>query len=110
MLEDLDPHSTYIKSEDVVRANESLKGHFGGVGIRFILLRDTLMITNVIKNGPSYKAGIKSGDRIIKVNNEAIAGVKITNQAILDRLKGPFGTTVTVTVYRPKSKKEIKVK
>jgi len=110
MLENLDPHSTYIKSEDVESANESLVGHFGGVGIRFIILRDTLMITNVIKGGPSYKAGVKAGDRIIKVNNENIAGVKITNQAILEKLKGPFGSNVKVTTYSPNTNKETEIK
>ena len=65
MLGKLDPHSTYIKAKDVAKANESLKGHFGGVGIRFIVLRDTLMITNIIPKGPSEKAGLKAGDRII---------------------------------------------
>ena len=110
MLEKLDPHSTYIRSEDVVRANESLKGHFGGVGIRFFILRDTLMVTNVIKDGPSFKAGLKTGDRIIEVNNENIAGVKITNEDILNKLKGPSGTSVSVTIYNHQLNKEKTIK
>ncbi len=110
MLEKLDPHSTYIKAKDVEKANESLKGHFGGVGVRFIILRDTLMITNIIPGGPSEKAGIKAGDRIIKVNSENIAGVSLTNKGVLDRLKGAYGSEVEVTVYRPNSIKNFKAK
>ena len=107
MLEKLDPHSAYIKPEDVERANESLKGHFGGVGIRFIILRDTLMVTSIIPNGPSQKAGLMAGDRIIKVNNENIAGINLTNNGVLDRLKGPYGSEIKITFHRPYTQKTL---
>ena len=80
MLEKLDPHSVYIPPKDVAQANEGLQGHFGGVGVRFIILRDTLMITNVIKGGPSQIAGLKSGDRIVKVDSTNITGKGIKNE------------------------------
>ena len=72
ILKELDPHSSYIPAEDRVSANESLLGHFGGVGIRFIILRDSLTVVNVIKGGPSEKQGIQKRDRIIKINNDSV--------------------------------------
>lgn len=100
MLKDLDPHSSYIAQEDVAANNEQLQGHFGGVGIRFIILRDTLMVTNVIDGGPSKKAGIQSGDRIIKVDDENIASKGIDIKQVHDKLKGSFGTPVKLTIIR----------
>ncbi len=100
MLKELDPHSSYIAQEDVAANNEQLQGHFGGVGIRFIILRDTLMVTNVIDGGPSKKAGIQSGDRIIKVDDENIASKGIDIKQVHDKLKGDFGTPVKLTIIR----------
>lgn len=100
MLEKLDPHSVYIPAEDVEASNEQLQGHFGGVGIRFIILRDTLMVTNVIDGGPAEKAGIKGGDRIVAVDDENIAGIKINIEGVHDRLKGEYGSPIEVSVLR----------
>lgn len=100
MLEKLDPHSVYIPAEDVEASNEQLQGHFGGVGIRFIILRDTLMVTNVIEGGPAEKAGIKGGDRIIEVDDENIAGIKLNIEGVHDRLKGDYGSPIKLTVKR----------
>ena len=72
MLKELDPHSAYIPIEDVEASQEELQGHFAGVGIRFLILRDTLMVTSVVEGGPAESAGVKSGDRIIKVDDEVI--------------------------------------
>jgi carboxyl-terminal processing protease len=107
MLKKLDPHSVYIPKEDVEQSNEQLQGHFGGVGIRFIILRDTLMITNVIEGGPSQKAGLKSGDRIVKVNDENIASIGLDIEGVHERLKGTFASNVTLSVYRLDKKKII---
>jgi len=103
MLHKLDPHSSYIPAKDVEQENEQLQGHFGGVGIRFIILRDTLMVTNVIEGGPSEKAGLLPGDRIIQVDDEKIAGNKIEIDDVFGLLKGEFGSQVELTVYRPKT-------
>lgn len=100
MLEKLDPHSVYIPKEDVEASNEQLQGHFGGVGIRFIILRDTLMVTNVIEGGPAAKAGIIGGDRIIAVDDENIASTGINIEGVHERLKGEFGKKVKLTVKR----------
>ena len=100
MLEKLDPHSVYIPKEDVEASNEQLQGHFGGVGIRFIILRDTLMVTNVIDGGPAKNAGIKGGDRIVAVNGENIAGIKLNIEGVHERLKGEHGSPISLTVLR----------
>lgn len=105
MLKKLDPHSVYIPKEDVEQSNEQLQGHFGGVGIRFIILRDTLMITNVIDGGPSQKAGLRSGDRIVSVNDENIASIGIDIEGVHERLKGTYASNVTLGIYRLNDKK-----
>lgn len=107
MLQKLDPHSVYIPKEDVEASNEQLQGHFGGVGIRFIILRDTLMVTNVVAGGPAEKAGIKGGDRIIAVDKENIASIGIDIEGVHDRLKGAFGSPISLTVLREGSEKKI---
>jgi len=98
MLAKLDPHSAYISAKDVERQNEELQGHFGGVGIRFIILRDTLMITNIIPNGPSEIAGLKAGDRILEVDGVKIAGTGLKIEDVLGLLKGEFGTKVELKI------------
>ncbi len=100
MLAELDPHSAYIPSEEVELSNEQLQGHFGGVGIRFIILRDTLMITNIIESGPAQMAGVKAGDRVVEVDGEEIAGIGLDIQGVHDRLKGNFGSRVELKVLR----------
>lgn len=109
MLTELDPHSSYIPSTEVERENEQLQGHFGGVGIRFIILRDTLMITNVINGGPSEKAGILQGDRIVMVDEENIAGIGLQIEDVHKKLKGEFGSKVTLKVKRKKQDELIDV-
>mgnify|MGYP006100556043 FL=1 len=98
MLAKLDPHSAYISSKDVERQNEELQGHFGGVGIRFIILRDTLMITNIIPGGPSEAAGLKGGDRVIAVDGDNIAGIGLSIEDVHGLLKGEFGTKVELKI------------
>tara|TARA_B100000508_G_scaffold141092_1_gene146419 strand:- start:79203 stop:80792 length:1590 start_codon:yes stop_codon:yes gene_type:complete len=100
LLHSLDPHSNYIPAEDLARMNESIEGKFGGVGVRFTILRDTLNITNVIPNSPAYKAGMKKFDQIIKVDDTLVAGVGLTNTRVQELLKGQAGTDVNVTVRR----------
>ncbi len=100
MLKELDPHSSYISAKNTEHENERLQGHFGGVGIRFIVLRDTLMITNVIKGGPSHRAGMMPSDRIIAVNDSVIAGVGLAIKDVHTKLKGESGTPVHLTVLR----------
>jgi carboxyl-terminal processing protease len=100
MLAELDPHSVYISKEEVEKMNEPLKGSFEGIGISFNILRDTLMVVQTIPGGPSEKVGLQAGDRIIKIDEENVAGVNLTNQMVYDRLRGEKGTLVTVSILR----------
>ncbi|MFM7014764.1 MAG: S41 family peptidase [Bacteroidota bacterium] len=100
LLHQLDPHSTYIPASDLKEVNEDLDGNFEGIGVEFRILNDTVVVLNVIDNGPSEKAGLHDGDRIVKVNSKNIAGIKITNKEVMKLLKGEGGTKVNVTVFR----------
>jgi carboxyl-terminal processing protease len=106
VLKELDPHSTYISKKDVDRANEGLVGNFEGIGVQFEILKDTITVVHPIVGGPSEKLGIMSGDKIIKINNEDATGSKISNQYVLDRLRGKKGTKVVVSIYR-KGRKDL---
>jgi carboxyl-terminal processing protease len=104
MLHKLDPHSNYISAKDMKSVNESIEGKFGGVGIRFLLLRDTICVTNIIDQSPSQHAGMKAGDKIVSVNGKKICGKGITNEKVLATLKGQAGTSLSVTFVRGKRK------
>ena len=100
MLKSLDPHSTYSTPKEVKSMSESLNGNFEGVGIQFNMLEDTLMVIQTVLNGPSEKVGILAGDRIVNVNDTAIAGVKMSREDIMKRLRGKKGTKVRLGVKR----------
>ena len=100
MLEKLDPHSSYTTAKETKAMNESLNGSFEGVGIQFNMQEDTLLVIQTVAKGPSEKVGIMSGDRIIAVNDTAIAGVKMSREEIMRRLRGPKGTKVKLTIAR----------
>ena len=100
MLEELDPHSTYSTPEEVKRMNEPLQGNFDGIGIQFNMAEDTLFVIQPVSGGPSEKVGILAGDRIVMVNDTVIAGVKMSTEDVMRRLKGPKGTLVDVKVLR----------
>ena len=100
MLEGLDPHSTYATPKEVKSFNESLDGEFEGVGIQFNILEDTLVVIQPVIKGPSEKVGIIAGDRVISVNDTAIAGVKMSKEEIMMRLRGPKGTNVKLGIIR----------
>ena len=99
-LKELDPHSMYISKKDVEKANEGLVGNFEGIGVQFEILKDTITVVHPIPGGPSEKLGIMSGDKIVKINDENVAGKKITNQFVFDRLRGKKGTKVMVSILR----------
>jgi carboxyl-terminal processing protease len=105
LLGKLDPHSAYISARDRISANEDLKGNFEGIGIEFNIFHDTLVVVSALSGGPSEAVGLRSGDKIITVNDTAIAGVKLTNRDVQRHLKGPKGTEVKIEVLR-KNKKE----
>jgi len=104
ILHNLDPHSNYIPAEKMAELSESIEGNFGGVGLRFFILRDTICISQIIPNTPSMRAGLKAGDKIIKINNELVAGNDISNEKVMSLLKGKRQTKVNVLVLRRNSK------
>ena len=100
MLNKLDPHSTYSNATETKELEEPLQGNFSGIGIQFNMKEDTLYVIQTIVGGPSERVGILAGDRIVEVNDTAIAGVKMKNSDIMKRLRGPKGTEVRVKVKR----------
>lgn len=100
MLAQLDPHSTYSDAEEVKKMNEPLQGNFEGIGVQFQMIEDTLLVIQPVSNGPSEKVGILAGDRIVAVNDSAIAGVKMKTEDIMTRLRGPKGSKVNLTIIR----------
>ena len=100
MLEKLDPHSSYSTPAEVKAMNEPLQGNFEGIGVQFNMIDDTLMVIQPVTNGPSEKVGIIAGDRIVSVNDTAIAGVKMSKEEIMKRLRGPKDTKVVLGVVR----------
>ena len=100
MIKKLDPHSAYIPPSDLEYYNEQLDGKFGGVGIRFLIHDDSLVATHVLPGSPSQKAGLLAGDRLIEIDDTLVAGVGMTNQDVMDRLKGKEGSQVKVKIYR----------
>lgn len=100
MLSELDPHSAYISAEEVRKMNEPLEGEFEGVGVSFNILDDTLYVVNAIANGPCEEVGIMSGDRIIAVDGENIAGTGLKNSDVFKLLRGKKGTKVDLRILR----------
>ena len=99
-LAQLDPHSVYLPPVKKQEADEELAGNFEGIGIQFNVPNDTAIVLEVIAGGPAEKAGMLPGDRLLKVNDEVIAGVKFPQDSMVRRMKGPSGTKVVVTVGR----------
>ncbi|MCA0445207.1 MAG: S41 family peptidase [Bacteroidetes bacterium] len=105
LLEKLDPHSVYIPPKDLERVNEDFRGKFEGIGVEFRIISDTITITNPIPGGPSVKLGIQAGDRIISIDDSTAIGLK--SDRVPKKLRGPKGTKVKVTVYRPSQKRNL---
>lgn len=100
LLEQLDPHSVYLPPQDLEEADESLQGNFSGIGIEFNVPNDTAIVINVIHGGPSEKVGLQSGDRIVKVDTQIVAGVKMPQDSLIKKLRGPVGSKVKVGIKR----------
>lgn len=99
-LAELDPHSVYMLPVELTEAETDLAGNFDGIGIQFNVPNDTAIVLEVIPGGPSEKVGLQKGDRILKVGEKDIAGVRFPQDSMVRRMKGPAGTKVTVTVGR----------
>ena len=99
MLDKLDPHSSYISSEQFELINEQFDGEFEGIGIEFNILEGYITVISPIPGTPSDRAGLQTGDKIVRINNES--AYKITQKDVLQKLKGPKGTSVNLTISRP---------
>jgi carboxyl-terminal processing protease len=100
LLLSLDPHSSYISRKEAQRYDEMLVGQFDGIGIQFNILNDTVLVINVVPEGPSQKVGLMPGDKIITVDREIIAGTNIQNEEVIQKLRGKKGTKVTLGIMR----------
>ena len=107
MLDKLDPHSVYISARELEQVSESMNGKFVGIGIQFRMYKDSLTVIKVLENGPSKKAGIKAGDRILVANNDTLYGKRIESDYILKTLKGKPDTSVELMVYRKSENKKL---
>lgn len=103
MLEDLDPHTVYMSPKEVERTATDLKKEFEGVGIEFNIFRDTIVVLAPLSGGPSEKVGLLAGDKIVSVDGENVGGIGITNQGVIDRLRGKKGTKVEVGIKRQRN-------
>lgn len=100
ILVELDPHSVYLTAKEVEINSDDLKGSFSGVGIEFVIREDTIRVQNVVKNGPSERAGLLAGDKIVTIDDSSFVGKKVTSQEAMRRLKGPKDTKVKIGVQR----------
>lgn len=107
MLKNLDPHSIFIPSKEMHNVYEDMNGEFEGIGIEFYVLKDTIMVVTPISGGPSEQLGIRSGDKIIFIDDSLVAGIGIKNIQVVNKLKGPKGTQVKVSIKRNGSKELI---
>lgn len=108
ILQQLDPHSSYISKEELRRVTEKLEGNFEGIGVEFMMVDDTVVVVNPIAGGPAELVGILAGDRIVEVEDSTIAGRGLKNSDIIDLFKGKKGTSVTISVKRGQSSKFLK--
>jgi len=107
ILKHLDPHTSYIPASELEAVNEDLEGKFQGIGVEFFIIKDTIQITSVVSGGPSEKAGIQTGDKLVKVNDSLVAGIAITSEQIISRLRGSEDSEVKLTLLRQGQSKPI---
>ena len=107
LLENLDPHSIYIPPRELQGVTESLRGNFDGIGVQFNMQNDTILVIQTVKGGPSEKAGLLAGDRIISVDGTPVAGVKMPEDSIVSRLRGERGSEVKVGIYRKRTREKL---
>lgn len=109
MIGNLDPHSKYMTAESVKRSNENIRGSFGGVGIHYQVLKDTLMVLNTVANGPAQKAGVLAGDKIITINGAIACGKSVSNSFFSKKLRGQKGSQVQLQVLRHSDRKNYNI-
>lgn len=110
ILEKLDPHSVYIAKNEMNQVVESMRGDFVGIGVNFYMYNDSVAVIKPLPGGPSEKAGIKAGDRILFADNYQLYGKKLPNDSLFPRLKGKNGSEVELLIFRKSENKKLKVK
>lgn len=103
IMTNLDPHSVYIPQAELQSVQENMEGNFSGIGIQFRMIRDTVTVMNVIKDGPSEKAGLQAGDRILLKDQDTLYGKSYDSEYVMHFLKGETGTPLHLKVYRKKN-------
>lgn len=101
LLHRLDPHSVYLPPATATKFTESMSGNFEGIGIEYYILKDTLLVTKVIKDGPAFTAGIRQGDKILKIDTIFVSGKALPREQMIGKIKGRKGTPVKLTIMRP---------
>ncbi|WP_366185245.1 S41 family peptidase [Flavobacterium ovatum] len=109
IMKQLDPHSIYVPPREQVRVEENMRGDFVGIGVSFYMFKDTLAVIRPVDNGPSAKAGIKSGDRILYADKTKLFGRKLPSDSLFSKLKGERGSTIQLVVYRKSEQKKINI-
>jgi carboxyl-terminal processing protease len=110
ILAQLDPHSVYIPRNEQAEIAENMKGNFVGIGVNFYMYNDSVAIIKPVENGPSAKAGIKAGDRILYADKTKLFGRKLPNDSLFSKLKGEIGSEIELTIYRKSERKKLKIK
>lgn len=107
MLASLDPHSVYIPASELQSTNDDLESSFGGVGVMFQMLNDTVNVIEVVAGGPAEKVGLLPGDKILDANGKKLSGANISNEDVFSALRGKEGTKVKVSIKRTSSKEPL---
>jgi carboxyl-terminal processing protease len=110
ILGQLDPHSVYVPPSEQAQVAENMKGDFVGIGVNFYMYKDSLAIIKPVENGPSARAGIKAGDRILYAGKTKLFGRKLSSDSLFSNLKGEQGSIVELTIYRKSEQQKIKVR
>jgi carboxyl-terminal processing protease len=110
LFQQLDPHSSYLPPREAFELSEELEGNFEGIGVEYYILNDTLLVTNVIKNGPASINGLKQGDKIIKVDTSVVSGKSLPRSSMVGKIKGKKGTTVQLLVLRNQQPLKLNIK
>ena len=100
ILQNLDPHSNYVSAAEMSAMNEQIEGRFGGVGVRFFIIRDTICVTGVLPNSPSERAGLEPGDKVLQIDGKNVASQSTSNEDVMKMLKGIEKTPVKVKLLR----------
>jgi carboxyl-terminal processing protease len=101
LLHQLDPHSMYLPATKAFELEEALEGNFEGIGVEYYILNDTLLVTNVLKDGPAFFAGVKQGDKILRVDSTYVSGKSLPRSEMIGKIKGRRGTSVLISLLKP---------